>query len=132
MTLSSTTFPTWNTIRRKHIRLYLMELYVLSLQQKYHLSPLCCKVILVCIHLAMIFKFITPLDIKYFHGKIQHIPPIEVMCDTWKNNILSHGTFHEMLLLCLSILSYYSCTKHDEKDDAEDDVGVEEEDYFTE
>ena len=73
----------WVDIKKKNIKELLIELYVINMKNKYSLSNKQAKYLHSIIFIALVFKVISPKDIKYNNGKIEYIEGIEFS----KNNI---------------------------------------------
>ena len=68
---------TWGKIRKKNIKDLFVEMYVIDMKNKHSLTIKQAKYLLSVIFIAIVFKVITPKDIEYENGKIQHIDGIE-------------------------------------------------------
>jgi len=67
----------WNSIRRKNVKELLIEMYVIRMKAKHHLSLKQARYLLSTICMAMVFRGITANDIHYEEGAIQTIDGID-------------------------------------------------------
>jgi hypothetical protein len=67
----------WSSIRKKNIKDYMYEQYVIDMKHKYSLSLKQCKFLLAIIMISITFKTITSKDIIYKDDKIQQITSID-------------------------------------------------------
>jgi len=67
----------WSRIRKKNVKDYLIENYVIDMKNKYKLSIKQAKYLLSVILIAIVFKVITSKDIEYSDGKIHNIIGID-------------------------------------------------------
>jgi len=67
----------WSSIRKKNVKDFLIENYVINMKNKYNLSIKQAKYLLSIIFTAIVFKVITSKDIEYNDGKIYNINGID-------------------------------------------------------
>lgn len=67
----------WSTIRKKNVKDFLIEKYVIDIKNKYNFTIKQAKYLLSVIFIAIVFKVITSKDIEYSDGKIKNINGIE-------------------------------------------------------
>ena len=67
----------WSKIRKKNVKDYLIENYVIDMKNKYNLTINQSKYLLSIIFIAIVFKVIVTKDILYNNGKIQDINGID-------------------------------------------------------
>jgi hypothetical protein len=73
----NTTYPTWNSIRRKNIQDTLIENFVIEIRTKYNLSLKQMRSLHTLISIGRMLKVIQTKDIQYENGKILSINGIE-------------------------------------------------------
>ena len=67
----------WSSIRKKNVKDFLIENYVIDMKNKHHLSIKQAKYLLSLIFIAIVFKVISSKDIEYSDGKIHNIEGID-------------------------------------------------------
>ena len=63
----------WNAIKKKNMKDFLIETYIIDMKNKYDLTASQCKSLLSTIFVALMFKAITPKDIVYENRVITNI-----------------------------------------------------------
>lgn len=67
----------WSNIRKKNIKEFLIECYVVNMKKKHSLTFKQSKLLLSIITISIVFKVITSKHIHYSNGKIDHIEGID-------------------------------------------------------
>ena len=77
---------TWADIKKKNVKDFLIELYVINMKDKYNLTIVQARCILTIIFIATVFKSIVNKDIVYENGEITKINGFKYNNNTFEFN----------------------------------------------